>query len=79
MSRKNQGELTVVSVPIDQLHAIAKELRKDILRMTTEAGSGHPSSSMSAVEVVTALYFGGFLNFDAKNPKDPNRDRFILS
>lgn len=47
--------------------------------MTTEAGSGHPSSSMSAVEVVTALYFGGFLNFDAKNPKDPNRDRFILS
>jgi transketolase len=79
VSRKNQGELTVVSVPIDQLHAIAKELRKDILRMTTEAGSGHPSSSMSAVEVVTALYFGGFLNFDAKNPKDPNRDRFILS
>jgi transketolase len=68
-----------VSVSIDQLKAIGKELRKDILRMTTEAGSGHPSSSMSAVEVIAALYFGGFLNFDGKNPKDPNRDRFILS
>ena len=47
--------------------------------MTTEAGSGHPSSSLSAVEVVTALYFGGFLRHDPKNPHWPDRDRFILS
>ncbi len=47
--------------------------------MTTEAGSGHPSSSLSAVEVMTALYFGGFLRHDAKNPRWPDRDRFILS
>jgi transketolase len=47
--------------------------------MTTEAGSGHPSSSLSAAEVVTALYFGGFLRYDPKNPRWPDRDRFILS
>src|SRR4051794_26859776 len=47
--------------------------------MTTEAGSGHPSSSLSAAEVVTALYFGGFLRHDAKNPHWSDRDRFILS
>src|SRR5262245_16438512 len=47
--------------------------------MTTEAGSGHPSSSLSAVEVVTALYFGGFLRHDPKRPHWPDRDRFILS
>ena len=63
----------------DDLLARAKEIRKDILRMTTEAGSGHPSSSLSAAEVVTALYFGGFMKFDAKNPHWPDRDRFILS
>ena len=57
----------------------AKSIRRDILKMTTEAGSGHPSSSLSATEVVTALYFGGFLKHDAKNPHWPDRDRFILS
>jgi transketolase len=63
----------------DELEAKAKIIRKDILRMTTEAGSGHPSSSLSAVEVATALYFGGFLKYDPKNPHWPDRDRFILS
>jgi transketolase len=54
-------------------------MRRDIIKMTTEAGSGHPTSSLSAVEVVTALYFGGFLRHDPKNPQWPDRDRFILS
>src|SRR5512135_3922220 len=57
----------------------SKAIRADILRSTTEAGSGHPSSSLSAVEVLTALYFGGLLNHDPKNPRWPDRDRFILS
>ena len=61
------------------LAARARAIRADILRSTTEAGSGHPSSSLSATEVVTALYFGGFLKIDPKNPHDPDRDRFILS
>lgn len=64
---------------IDQLQAKAKEVRKLIIRITTEAGSGHPSSSLSATDVVTALYFGGFLKHDPKTPQDPDRDRFILS
>jgi transketolase len=68
-----------VSESLDALISRAKTIRKEIVRMTTEAGSGHPSSSLSATEVVTAIYFGGFLNFDAKNPKWPDRDRFILS
>jgi transketolase len=64
---------------LDALLARAKSIREDIVRMTTEAGSGHPSSSLSAVEIMTALYFGGFLRHDPKNPHWPDRDRFILS
>lgn len=62
-----------------KLEATAKEIRRKIIKITTEAGSGHPSSSMSATEVVTALYFGDFLRHDKNNPRDPKRDRFILS
>lgn len=64
---------------IDQLKDTAKAIRRMIVQITTEAGSGHPTSSMSAVEVVTALYFGGFLRHNKANPRDPKRDRFILS
>ncbi len=67
------------SLDIDGLREKARTLREHIVRMTTEAASGHPSSSMSAVEVVTALYFGGFLNYDPKKPDWPDRDRFVLS
>lgn len=63
----------------DQLKAKARTIREHIIRITTEAGSGHPSSSLSAADVVTALFFGGFMKHDPKNPKDPDRDRFILS
>jgi len=64
---------------IADLEAKAKVIRKDIITSTTTAGSGHPTSSLSGVEVATALYFGGFLRHDPKNPHDPKRDRFILS
>ncbi len=57
----------------------ARQLRLDILDMTTKAGSGHPSSSFSAVEIVTALYFGGILRYHADEPHWPARDRFIMS
>jgi len=58
---------------------LARTLRRDILEMTTEAGSGHPSSSFSSVEIMSVLYFGGVLQYDPKNPHWPERDRFILS
>lgn len=61
------------------LEDIARRLRHYIVTSTTNAGSGHPSTSLSQVEVMTALYFGGVLRYDPKNPDDPDRDRFILS
>jgi transketolase len=64
---------------IGDLKEVARKLRRDIIEMTTAAGSGHPTSSLSAVEVVAALYFGGFMRYDPANPHDPCRDRFILS
>ena len=64
---------------LDELKDKAKTLRQHIIRMTTEAGSGHPSSSLSAVEVVCALFFGGFLRYDSADPAARKRDRFILS
>ncbi len=67
------------TLPPDQLPEMARTLRKHIIKMTTAAGSGHPSSSLSAVEVVTALFFGGFLRINPQQPHDPKRDRFILS
>lgn len=57
----------------------ARAIRKHIITSTTTAGSGHPTSSLSAVEITTALYFGGVLRYDPKNPHWPGRDRFILS
>jgi transketolase len=61
------------------LEARARAIRKHIITSTTTAGSGHPTSSLSAVEIATALYFGGILRYDPKNPHWPQRDRFILS
>ena len=64
---------------LEQLNSIARDLRLDILEMTTRAGSGHPSSSFSAVEILTAIYFGGVLDFRPDEPWWPKRDRFIMS
>ncbi len=64
---------------IETLKEIARDLRLDILDMTTRAGSGHPSSSFSSVEICTALYFGGILNYRSGEPDWPERDRFIMS
>jgi transketolase len=47
--------------------------------MLHEAASGHPGGSLSAVEIVTALYFGGVLRHDPDDPEWPERDRFVLS
>jgi transketolase len=62
-----------------ELKEIAKRVRRDIITSTTTAGSGHPTSSLSGVEVAVALYFGGVLRYDPKHPHWPQRDRFILS
>ena len=54
-------------------------LRRHVVEMITAAKSGHPGGSLSAAELVTALYFGGVLRHDPAHPHDPNRDRFIMS
>jgi transketolase len=71
--------MTAGTATLADLQARAKTVRKHIITSTTAAGSGHPTSSLSAVEVAVALYFGGLLRHDPKKPKWPQRDRFILS
>src|SRR2546421_1622060 len=61
------------------LEEIARRMRRNIVISTTAAGSGHPSSSLSMVELVTVLFFGGVMRYDPAHPKDPDRDRFVLS
>lgn len=55
-----------------------KELRSEILKMLYKCQSGHPGGSLSCVEMLTALYYE-VMKVDPKNPKDPNRDRFVFS
>ena len=62
-----------------QLVGKATDIRKDILTMITEAGSGHPGGSLSCTDVLTALYFGGVLDHDPADPAKVGRDRFILA
>ncbi|MBN1188612.1 MAG: transketolase [Dehalococcoidales bacterium] len=63
---------------IDQMKSIARKMRRDIVSMIGAAGSGHPGGSLSAVEILTALYFK-VLRHDPSNPRWEDRDRFILS
>lgn len=63
---------------IEELKQMAIELRKTALTMIHEAKSGHPGGSLSAADVVTALYFRE-MNIDPSNPKWEDRDRFVLS
>jgi transketolase len=63
----------------EDLEAVTRRLRHHIVTSTTAAGSGHPSTSLSMVEVITVLYRGGVLRYDPNDPTNPERDRFILS
>ena len=63
----------------DQLEKIAKLVRYHILTATTRAGSGHPTSSLSATELMTGLLFGGTFRYDSATPHHPNNDRLIFS
>lgn len=62
----------------EELIEISKVIRKDIVKMLTESGSGHPGGSLSAADIVTTLFFNE-LNIDPKNPRWEDRDRFVLS
>jgi transketolase len=63
---------------VKELEAKAKEARRLIIEMLVKAGSGHPGGSLSAADLVVALYFGA-LRFNPKDPQWPDRDRFHMS
>ncbi len=63
---------------VEELKVTARVIRKDIIEMLTESGSGHPGGSLSAVEILTTLYFNK-MNINPSNHRDLNRDRFVLS
>lgn len=60
------------------LNGIARNVRKNIVTMIHSSKSGHPGGSLSAVEILTSLYFDE-MNVDSRNPKMEDRDRFVLS
>ena len=62
---------------INLLSKTANELRKNVVKMICNAKSGHPGGSLSAADIVTALYFSE-MNVDPKNPRMEDRDRFVL-
>lgn len=72
-------ETIIEDIDLSLLKEKARQLRLDILEMTTLAGSGHPSSSFSAVEILTALYFSDILRYRPDDPWWPACDRFIMS
>ncbi len=66
-------------MPKENLERLARLIRHSIITSTTAAGSGHATSSLSAVELMTVLFFNGFLKADLHKPHDLSNDRFILS
>lgn len=64
---------------MEKLTSLARLIRYYCISSTTQAGSGHPTSSLSAVDIMTVLMFGGMFRFNIKNPKTPNNDRLIFS
>ena len=68
----------MTSTSIPALQNIATQLRIDSIRSTTEAGSGHPTTCMSAAEIVATLFFGE-MRYDPADPRNPYSDRFVLS
>ncbi|PJA79214.1 MAG: transketolase, partial [Nitrospirae bacterium CG_4_9_14_3_um_filter_41_27] len=64
---------------IEKLEKLARLIRYYILTSTAGAGSGHPTSSLSATDLMTGLLFGGIFRFDVNQPEHPNNDRLIFS
>ncbi len=66
------------TVGAEQWRALAQQLRVDSIRSSTGAGSGHPTSSMSAAELMAVL-IGKYLRYDFDNPDNPANDHLIFS
>lgn len=69
----------MIQESVEEIEARANNMRKNIIKMLKEAGSGHPGGSLSATDIVASLYFGGVMNYSEDDPQHPERDYFILS
>ncbi len=82
LSHTSNRQITPSSAKFDlsvaELERMAKQLRRHVIAMTATAGSGHPGGSLSAADIVAALYFK-IMRHNPNNPQWPERDRFILS
>ena len=67
------------ALDLQQLALKANDIRTDIIDMISKAGSGHPGGSLSAADILTALYFADILNYDPTDPDCENRDRFVMA
>jgi transketolase len=70
--------MTLDDRDIQRLQELARSFRVNIIRMIAEAGSGHPGGSLSAIDIITYLYYHR-LRIDPANPQLPDRDRFVMS
>ena len=61
------------------LRDVCRQIRQDTVRSIYRAGSGHPGSSLSAVEIMATLYFTDIFTCFPDRPHAPERDRFVLS
>lgn len=77
--KRNGDEAMSQSNAPKRLQSISNLMRRWILECTHQAGSGHPTSSLSAVELMVGLFFGGSFRFESDNPAHPNNDRLIFS
>jgi len=71
-------QANIFNLSIEELKEMAKKLRRHVITMTATAGSGHPGGSLSAADIITALYFKA-MRHTPKNQQWPDRDRFIMS
>jgi len=78
VSPKSASQSNKFNLSTAELKEMAKKLRRHVITMTATAGSGHPGGSLSAADIITALYFK-VLCYNPQNPQWSDRDRFILS
>ena len=78
MHQVSSAATTEIGPSIEELKAMAQVIRRDIITMIHTAQAGHPGGSLSAADIITALYFR-IMRLDPADPHWPDRDRFILS
>src|SRR5690349_19207768 len=78
MTTQTKQQAAAASGATDQWHELAQQLRIDSIRSSTQAGSGHPTSSLSAADLLAVL-MSKYLHYDFDNPQNPLNDHLIFS